>query len=42
MPDYYGVVDKDDRSEGNPRRDLLLLALFIGAVVVAVVLYLIF
>jgi hypothetical protein len=42
MPDYYGVADKDDRSDVNPRRDLVLLAVLVGAVIVAVVLYLIF
>jgi hypothetical protein len=41
MPDYYGVVDDDDQSNVNPRRDLVLLAILIGAVIVAVVLYLI-
>jgi hypothetical protein len=42
MPDYYGAVDEDDRNNVNPRRDLVLLAILIGAVIVAVVLYLIF
>jgi hypothetical protein len=41
MPDYYGTVDNDDRSSVNPRRDLALLAVLVGAVIVAVVLYLI-
>jgi hypothetical protein len=42
MPDYYGVARDGDRSDVNPRRDLVLLAILVGAVIVAVVLYLIF
>ena len=38
---YYGVVDDENRNSVNPRRDLVLLAILIGAVIVAVVLYLI-
>jgi hypothetical protein len=41
MPDYYGVVRDKNRGEVNPRRDLVLLAILLGAVIVAVVLYLI-
>jgi hypothetical protein len=42
MPDYYGVARDGDRSDGNPRRDLVVLAVLVGAVIVAVVLYLLF
>jgi hypothetical protein len=39
MPDYYGVVKNDGHSDHNARRDLVLLAIIVGAVIVSVVLY---
>jgi hypothetical protein len=39
MPDYYGVADEDGQSSVKPRRDLVLLAIFLGVVIILVVLY---